>query len=129
VRCSARQPRCDPGRGPRSESHDARRRARPEAFQLERAFEIVGQLRGVGLLWGIEIIRDADSRDEAPELAAAVTVEAMERGLIVGGLRPGIREANVLRLAPPLVIGEEQVERAVSILAEALTTMQAGTRA
>jgi hypothetical protein len=51
-------------------------------------------------------------------------VEATERGLIVGGLRPGIREANVLRLAPPLVIEEEDVERAVSILADALTAVR-----
>jgi len=94
--------------------------------ELEDRFEIVGQIRGLGLLWGIEIIRDGDSRAEAPELAAAVTVEAMERGLIVGGLRPGIREANVLRLAPPLVIGEHEVERAVAILAEALTAVQSG---
>ena len=91
--------------------------------ELERDFEIVGQVRGVGALWGIEIIRDADSRAEAPELAAAVTVEAMRRGLIVGGLRPGIREANVLRLAPPLVIGEEEAESAVSVLVEALTAV------
>jgi 4-aminobutyrate aminotransferase-like enzyme len=95
---------------------------------LERSFEIVGQLRGVSLLWGVEIIRDADSRAEAPDLAAAVTLEAMERGLIVGGLRPGIREANVLRLAPPLVISEAEVERAVSVLAEALAAVQSGTR-
>ena len=79
---------------------------------------------GVGLLWGIEVVRDRDSRAEAPELAAAVTIEAMERGLIVGGLRPGNREANVLRLAPPLAIGEHEVERAVAILAEALGAVQ-----
>jgi 2,2-dialkylglycine decarboxylase (pyruvate) len=97
--------------------------------ELERAYEIVGQVRGVGLLWGLEIIRDADTRAEAPELAAAVTVEAMERGLIVGGLRPGIREVNVLRLAPPLVIAEEQVERAVAVLADSLAAVQSGARA
>jgi 2,2-dialkylglycine decarboxylase (pyruvate) len=96
--------------------------------ELEDRFEIVGEIRGLGLLWGIEIIRDGDSRAEAPELAAAVTVEAMERGLIVGGLRPGIREANVLRLAPPLVIGEHEVESAVAILAGALTAVQSGGR-
>ena len=93
--------------------------------ELERGSEIVGQVRGVGLLWGIEIVRDGDSRAEAPELAAAVTVEAMERGLIVGGLRPGIREANVLRLAPPLVVGEDELERAVTIIEAALTAVRA----
>ena len=92
--------------------------------ELERRFEIVGEVRGVGLLWGIEIVRDRESRAEAPELAAAVCVEAMERGLIVGGLSPGIREVNVLRLAPPLVISQPEVERAVEILAEALAAVQ-----
>jgi 4-aminobutyrate aminotransferase-like enzyme len=92
--------------------------------ELERRFEIVGQVRGVGLLWGIEIVRDGETRAEAPDLAAAVTVEAMERGLIVGGLRPGIREANVLRLAPPLVIGEEEIARAAAILHDALAAVQ-----
>jgi 4-aminobutyrate aminotransferase-like enzyme len=49
----------------------------------------------------------------------------MQRGLIVGGLSPGTREANVLRLAPPLVVGEDEVERAVSVPAEALTVVEA----
>jgi hypothetical protein len=44
----------------------------------------------------------------------------MEKGLSVGGLRPGIREANVLRLAPPLVVDEAEIDRAVAILTEAL---------
>lgn len=95
--------------------------------ELERRFEIVGQVRGVGLLWGIEIVRDSDSRTEAPELAAAITVEAMERGLIVGGLRPGIREANVLRLAPPLIISEVEIEQAIAILADTIALVQAGS--
>jgi 4-aminobutyrate aminotransferase-like enzyme len=82
----------------------------------------------MGLLWGIEIVRDHNSRAEAPELAAAVSVEAMERGLIVGGLRPGIREANVLRLAPPLIISEPEIDEAVAILTEALTAVQSKTR-
>ena len=53
-------------------------------------------------------------------MAAEVCVECMNKGLIVGGLRPGIREGNVLRLAPPLVVTSEQVVEAVEILEEAL---------
>jgi 2,2-dialkylglycine decarboxylase (pyruvate) len=92
--------------------------------ELERRFEIVGQVRGVGLLWGIEIVTDPETRAEAPELAAAISLAAMERGLIVGGLRPGIREANVLRLAPPLVITEAEMERALAILEEAIASVE-----
>jgi predicted amidohydrolase len=97
--------------------------------ELVQCFEIVGQVRGVGLLWGIEIVRDRESRAEAPELAAAVSVEAMERGLIVGGLRPSVREANVLRLAPPLVVSESEIDEAVAILHSALAAVQAGAAA
>jgi 2,2-dialkylglycine decarboxylase (pyruvate) len=93
--------------------------------EIEQSSEIVGQVRGIGLLWGVEIVRDAESLVEAPELAAAVTVEAMRRGLIVGGLKPGIREGNALRLAPPLIVDETEIDRAMAILAEAVAAVQA----
>jgi 4-aminobutyrate aminotransferase-like enzyme len=73
-----------------------------------------------GLLQGIEIVRDKDSKREAPELAARVSVECMKRGLIVGGLRPGSKEANALRLAPPLVVTVQEISEALSILEDAV---------
>jgi 4-aminobutyrate aminotransferase-like enzyme len=45
----------------------------------------------------------------------------MERGLIIGGIRPGVREGNVLRLAPPLSVSAAQVDEALHTLDEALT--------
>jgi 4-aminobutyrate aminotransferase-like enzyme len=76
-----------------------------------------GEARGIGLIQGLEIV---DGGDEAPELAGRVMLEAMARGLVVGGLRPGIREGNTLRLAPPLVVAEAQVREALELLDEAL---------
>jgi 4-aminobutyrate aminotransferase-like enzyme len=49
----------------------------------------------------------------------------MERGLIVGGLRPGIREGNTLRLAPPLVVSEAEIDEALAILDSALAAARA----
>jgi 2,2-dialkylglycine decarboxylase (pyruvate) len=82
---------------------------------------LAGDARGAGLIQGLEIV--APDGAEAPELAAQVCLECLQRGLIVGGLRPGIREGNVLRLAPPLIVTADEVREAVAVLEEALTVV------
>jgi 4-aminobutyrate aminotransferase-like enzyme len=82
---------------------------------------IVGEARGIGLIAGLEIV---DEGDEAPELAARVSLACMERGLIVGGLRPGIREGTTLRLAPPLTVSAPEIDEALSILDAALIAVE-----
>jgi 2,2-dialkylglycine decarboxylase (pyruvate) len=95
---------------------------------LRDRYEIVGDVRGLGLLWGLEFVRDKESKAEAFDLAALVTSECLRRGLIVGGPPPG-GGVNVIRLAPPLVITPEEVDRALEILDAALAaTTAAGTR-
>lgn len=86
--------------------------------ELVERHPIAGEARGIGLICGLEIVRPDGG--EAPELAAEVCMECLDRGLIVGGLRPGIREGNVLRLAPPLVVRAEEVLEATAILDAAL---------
>jgi 2,2-dialkylglycine decarboxylase (pyruvate) len=86
--------------------------------RLVERYAIAGDARGMGLVQGLEIVHPDGS--EAPELAAEVCLECMDNGLIVGGLRPGIREGNVLRLAPPLIVTSEQIVEAVEILQDAL---------
>jgi 2,2-dialkylglycine decarboxylase (pyruvate) len=95
--------------------------------QLAARHRIAADVRGIGLIIGLEI---ADDFAEAPELAAAVSTACMERGLIVGGLRPGIREGNTLRLAPPLTVTAEEVDEALDILDAALdAVVRAGQEA
>ena len=86
---------------------------------------IAAQARGIGLVQGLEL---ADHGAESPELAARVCLACMERGLIVGGLRPGIREGNTLRLAPPLVVSEAEIDEALAILDSALAAARASAR-
>ena len=82
-------------------------------------FRHVGEVRGLGLMIGIEIVRDQRSRERAPELRNRIEELAFERGLLVLGAGP-----NTLRLSPPLCIGPEQARLALRILEECLSLIE-----
>jgi len=71
----------------------------------------VGDVRGKGLMIGIELVRDQKTKEPAPELRRHVLDMAFQKGLLVLGAGE-----STLRLAPPLVIDEEQAEFAVRTL-------------
>jgi 4-aminobutyrate aminotransferase len=79
-------------------------------------FPIVGEVRGLGLMLGIELVRDQASKTKAPELRDRVVQLAFERGLLVLGAGD-----NTLRLSPPLIISRDQCDFAVDTLEECLT--------
>jgi putrescine---pyruvate transaminase len=83
-----------------------------------RAHEIVGDVRALGLLGGIELVRDRQSKESfEPALGAArrVWLAALEEGVIVRAL-PG----DVISLCPPFVITEKQIDRVVDVLSGAI---------
>jgi 4-aminobutyrate aminotransferase len=90
---------------------------------LEDRYDIVGEVRGKGLLIGIELVTDGESK--APDAAAASRVmeTCKENGLLLG--RGGLY-GNVLRLSPPLIITEDDAARAVETLDVAFGEVQAG---
>lgn len=73
--------------------------------------KIVGDVRGRGLMVGIEFVRDQKTKERAPDLRSRVIQAAFQKGLLVLGAGE-----NTLRLAPPLMIDEEQAEFAVRTL-------------
>jgi 4-aminobutyrate aminotransferase len=77
----------------------------------------VGDVRGLGLMIGIEMVRDQATRERAPEIRNRVIDLAFERGLLVLGAGQ-----NVLRLSPPLVITEDQADFAIRTLEECIQT-------
>src|SRR5215211_264563 len=83
--------------------------------ELQAAHEQIGDVRGRGLLGGIELVEDRESRRPADALGAAVTAECLERGLSMNIVRAGT-SANCFRMAPPLTIGEDEIDLAVEIL-------------
>ena len=92
--------------------------------ELQARHEQVGDVRGRGLLVGIELVTDRDSREPANALGAAVTAECLDRGLSMNIVRAG-SSANCFRMAPPLSITEEEIDTAMAILDESLTAVLA----
>lgn len=96
---------------------------------LERAFEAVGDTRGLGLMHGVELVSpDGESGPmgvapaPAPKLATAVGDHLREAGVVVG---VGGYHGNVLRIQPPLTIERDQLARAVDALEDALRAVAA----
>ena len=77
----------------------------------------VGEVRGVGLFIGIEIVTDAESRTPDPALANRIRRAAFDRGVLVG--IAGHAE-SVLKICPPLTIDEPLLETAVGFLIESI---------
>jgi 4-aminobutyrate aminotransferase len=102
-----------------------RNAARVGEFILERvrgwklSHPMVGDVRGRGLMIGIEIVKDKATREPAVELRNRIETLAFERGLIVLGCGE-----TSLRLAPPLIVSKEEATVALDILEEALTLVE-----
>ncbi|HWQ53808.1 MAG TPA: acetyl ornithine aminotransferase family protein [Bryobacteraceae bacterium] len=82
-----------------------------------RRFPHVGEVRGLGLMIGIELVKDQGSREPFGSLRDRITTLAFERGVLVLGAGD-----STLRLSPPLTITREQCDFAIDILEECLTT-------
>jgi 4-aminobutyrate aminotransferase len=80
---------------------------------------IVGEVRGRGLMIGIEIVKDQKTREAAPELRDRIVDLAFERGLLMLGCGE-----TSLRLAPPLVVKQGEVDVALEILEECIGIAQ-----
>jgi 2,2-dialkylglycine decarboxylase (pyruvate) len=92
--------------------------------ELQEAHEQVGDVRGRGLLVGLELVEDREGRRPANELGAAVTAECLRRGLSMNIVRAG-SSANCFRMAPPLTVSEDEIDLAVEILDASLQAVLA----
>ena len=81
-------------------------------------FPIVGEVRGLGLMLGVELVRDQVTKERAPDLREKVVNLAFERGLLILGAGD-----TTLRLCPPLVITRDQCDFAIDTLEECLAAV------
>ena len=92
---------------------------------LAARHEIIGDLRGFGLLQGVELVRDRATREPDAELGREITRRCMELGLSMNIVAVG-RMAAVWRIAPPLTVTRAEIERGLAILDQAIGEVRAG---
>ncbi len=83
---------------------------------LQKEHSLIGDVRGLGLMIGVELIKDR-KKTPAPAEAEAVRDHCLQRGLLVG---VGGVNGNVIRFQPPLIISKQQIDQAINIFAEVL---------
>ncbi|MGH8967631.1 MAG: aminotransferase class III-fold pyridoxal phosphate-dependent enzyme, partial [Actinomycetes bacterium] len=95
-------------------------RLRAGLLRLRTRHELIGDVRGRGLLQGIELVTDRETKAPANELGARVTRACLELGLHLNIVQfPDV--SSVLRLAPPLTVTHAELDRGVDLLDQALS--------
>jgi 4-aminobutyrate aminotransferase len=82
---------------------------------LPKGCPIVGDVRGLGLMIGIELVRDQATKERAPDLRDKLIDMCFERGLLLLGAGP-----NTIRICPPLVITKDQADFAAQTIEDCL---------
>jgi 4-aminobutyrate aminotransferase len=83
--------------------------------RLQQRYPVIGDVRGRGLMIGMEFVKDPATREPYPELVDRLTERAFRKGLLLLGAGK-----SVIRLAPPLVLDEYDVDTGLRVLEEAL---------
>jgi len=87
--------------------------------RFQEKFSLIGDVRGIGLLWGIELVKDRTTKEKAIAEAEKVMYACLKRGLSFK-----VSAGNVLQLSPALTISREELNEALQILEESLTIVQ-----
>lgn len=88
---------------------------REQLQRLHQRFSLIGDIRGIGLLWGIELVTDRTTRHKATQQAEQIMYECLNHGLSFK-----VSQGNVLQLSPPLTITRNELSAALTILEAAL---------
>ena len=93
--------------------------------ELQERHEHIGEVRGKGLLVGLELVEDRVTKKPADQLGVAVGNECLRRGLSMNIVRSTAGMLNCFRMAPPLSISESEIDTAIEIMDGALRTVLA----
>ncbi len=97
------------------------RRLKQRLLAVARRCRYLGDVRGMGLVMGLEFVKDKRSRAPAPELIRPIIDGCANEGLLVGAVG---MYGNVIRVAPPLVISAEEIDESVAILDRVLRRLK-----
>ncbi len=86
-------------------------------LKLKEKYEIIGDVRGPGLMIGIELVKSKDTKEPAPEKASQFLKEGMKRGVIFGQSK-FLGLGNVVKIKPPLVITKDEADKVLEVFEE-----------
>jgi len=94
---------------------------------LMQKHEVIGDVRGLGMLYGVELVKDRHTREPDPELGQAITRRCMDLGLSMNIVSvPGSTMSAVWRIAPPLTATTAEIDSGLDRLDTAITDVLAG---
>lgn len=93
---------------------------REKLMGLQERYEVIGDVRGMGLMQGLEFVKDRKTKEPHPQAVLKVFEETKKRGVLVG---KGGLYGNVIRLGPPLIATKDNMDELVTALDEALATV------
>ncbi|MGR3045945.1 aspartate aminotransferase family protein [Vibrio vulnificus] len=88
---------------------------REKLLEMKAKYPVIGDVRGIGMLWGIELVIDHESKARAYDEAEAVLYQCLNNGMSFK-----VSQGNVIQLSPPLIITREQLTEALAIFEEAI---------
>jgi len=88
---------------------------------LKEKYAVIGDVRGMGLMQGIELVKDPVTKEPAPQETTQLMEEARRDGLLIG---KGGLWGNVIRMSPPMNISKTDVDEAVRLLDRALAAVE-----
>jgi 4-aminobutyrate aminotransferase-like enzyme len=86
--------------------------------EIEGRHKLIGEIRGSGLLIGIELVKDKKTKEPAVEESMRLREEARNKGVILAAGWGWL--GNVIRISPPLVITKEQIDKSVEVIDKSL---------
>ncbi|HDY8063995.1 4-aminobutyrate aminotransferase [Vibrio vulnificus] len=84
-------------------------------MEMKAKYPVIGDVRGIGMLWGIELVTDHESKARAYDEAEAVLYQCLNNGVSFK-----VSQGNVIQLSPPLIITREQLTEALAIFEQAI---------
>lgn len=91
---------------------------REKLLEMKEKYPVIGDVRGIGLLWGVELVTNRQTKQRAFDEAEAVLYQCLNNGLSFK-----VSQGNVIQLSPPLIISRQQLTEALAIFEEAIANV------
>ena len=88
---------------------------------LKAEYPTIGDVRGLGLMIGIELVKEGNAPD--PEAFAAISAHALDAGMFILNCGP---DGNIIRFIPPLNVSKDDLDRGIDILGDAIEAYETG---